>query len=169
MASARSPPPPTPLPSSSSLNTSTTSSSAKSSSSRPASSPTPRQRRFNPDLLRPYLKRLLAAPEITGAVWDRDAEKLVKRAEEISGEVKRRMVDLEPSGYKYLCQVSVSERPRGTLSSTSSSTSSSAGPGAGKAFLSCFWDPTSDSILSEVYQNETVVVTVLAVAVRIGY
>ncbi|KAL7343315.1 hypothetical protein BJY59DRAFT_687744 [Rhodotorula toruloides] len=154
MASARSPPPPAPLPSSSSLNTSSTSSSTQSSSSRPSFSPTPRQRRFNPDLLRPYLKRLLAAPEITSAVWDRDAEKLVKRAEEISAEVKRRMVDLEPSGYKYLCQVSVSERPRGTLSSSSSTnTSSSAGPGAGKAFLSCVWDPNSDAILSEVYQN----------------
>lgn len=126
----------------------------------------------------------------------------MKRAEEISAEVKRRMVgafhfarllrvecvevaradedmgdaDLEPSGYKYLCQVSfvlsapscpevshrltlsssssVSERPRGTLSSSSSTnTSSSAGPGAGKAFLSCVWDPNSDAILSEVYQN----------------
>ncbi|GEM09849.1 hypothetical protein Rt10032_c09g3866 [Rhodotorula toruloides] len=100
-----SPPAPTPFPSSSSLNTSSTS-STNSGSSPPATSPTPRQRRFNPDLLRPYLKRLLAGPEITGAVWDRDAERLVKRAEEMSAEVKRRMADLEPAGYKYLCQVS---------------------------------------------------------------
>ncbi|BGP24917.1 hypothetical protein JCM10295v2_003837 [Rhodotorula toruloides] len=87
-----SPPAPTPFPSSSSLNTSSTS-STNSGSSPPATSPTPRQRRFNPDLLRPYLKRLLAGPEITGAVWDRDAERLVKRAEEMSAEVKRRMAE----------------------------------------------------------------------------
>lgn len=48
--------------------------------------------RFNADLLRPFLKRLVSNPEVTNAVWDRDAEKLVKRAEEMSAEVKRRMV-----------------------------------------------------------------------------
>ncbi|GJN90686.1 hypothetical protein Rhopal_003700-T1 [Rhodotorula paludigena] len=122
-----------------------------------AASPKPR-RDFNAELLRPYLKRLLGAPQITGAVWERDADVLGKRAEEMAGEVKRRMVDLEPAGYKYLCQVSVAERGPGVR-----------GGGAGRAFLSAFWDPTSDVCVSEVYQNDSVVVTILAVAIRIQY
>ncbi|GAA5921840.1 hypothetical protein JCM3775_001850 [Rhodotorula graminis] len=116
------------------------------------------QRAFNGELLRPYLKRLLEAPIITGAVWDRDAQALGKRAKDMAAEVKRRMVDIEPAGYKYLCHVSVTERGQGSASA-----------GAGRAFLSTYWDASSDVCVSEVFQNDSVVVTILAVAIRILY
>ncbi|BGP40314.1 hypothetical protein JCM10450v2_004297 [Rhodotorula kratochvilovae] len=136
-----------------------TASSNTSLSPATSNAASPKLRRdFNPELLRPYLKRLLGAPNITGAVWERDAEMLGKRAEDMAGEVKRRMVDLEPTGYKYLCQVSVAERGPGI-----------AGGGAGRAFLATYWDSASDVCVSEVFQNDSVVVTILAVAIRIQY
>ncbi|GAA5895298.1 hypothetical protein JCM8208_005966 [Rhodotorula glutinis] len=123
----------------------------------PPALPKPR-RAFNGELLRPYLKRLLEAPKITGAVWDRDAQALGKRAEDLAAEVERRMVDIEPTGYKYLCHVSVAERGQGSASA-----------GAGRAFLSTYWDAASDVCVSEVFQNDTIVMTILAVAIRIVY
>ncbi|CEQ39689.1 SPOSA6832_01231 [Sporobolomyces salmonicolor] len=142
-------------------------------------SPPPPRRDFNQTLLRPFIKRILAAPDVTSAVWERDAEILGNRAHEWASEIKKRMVgewsslapaaapeprmltrrqDLEPRGYKYLVTVSVSERG-----------SSSASSGSGRAVLATFWDPLSDVAVSEVFQNDTVVVAVLAVAIRILY
>ncbi|GAA5833540.1 hypothetical protein JCM9279_001553 [Rhodotorula babjevae] len=130
---------------------------ASQPASPPAAPPRPR-RAFNGELLRPYLKRLLEAPSITGAVWDRDAQALGKRAEEMAAEVKRRMIEIEPTGFKYLCHISVTERGQGSASG-----------GAGRAFLSTYWDAASDVCVSEVFQNDSIVVTILAVAIRILY
>ncbi|TNY24654.1 hypothetical protein DMC30DRAFT_412895 [Rhodotorula diobovata] len=67
----------------------------------------------------------------------------------MAGEVKRRMVDLEPTSYKYLFQVSASGA-------------------AGRAFLSTYWDPTTTSACGTTTQD-SVAVTILAVAIRILY
>ncbi|GAA6006793.1 hypothetical protein JCM10207_009098 [Rhodosporidiobolus poonsookiae] len=147
MATAASPPPPD-------------NSSSSSSSPAPA---TQRKRDFPTPLLRSFLKsRILALPEVTSAVWDRDAAALTAtKADEWAAAVRARMVDLEPQGWKYFVQVSVSERPAGASSAPTVP--------AGRAVLSTFWDPASDVCVSEVFQNDTVVVTILAVAIRIQY
>ncbi|GAA5945885.1 hypothetical protein JCM1841_006128, partial [Sporobolomyces salmonicolor] len=112
----------------------------------PPPSPPPPRHDFNQTLLRPFIKRILAAPDVTSAVWERDAEILGNRAHEWASEIKKRMVgewsNLEPRGYKYLVTVSVSERG-----------SSSASSGSGRAVLATFWDPLSDVAVSEVFQN----------------
>ncbi|GAA5915074.1 hypothetical protein JCM5296_000257 [Sporobolomyces johnsonii] len=152
-------PPPAAIPSLPPPPASSSLASPASAPSPPATrSPPPPRRDFNPTLLRPFIKRILAAPEVTAAVWDRDADLLGKRANDWASEIKKRMVDLEPRGYKYLVTVSVSERG-----------SSSASSGSGRAVLATFWDPSSDVAVSEVFQNDTVVIAILAVAIRILY
>ncbi|GAA6042972.1 hypothetical protein JCM8097_000031 [Rhodosporidiobolus ruineniae] len=166
---------PPPVPTAPSADSSSALSSPSSSKPRPFPAP----------LLRSFLRssRLLDSPEVKNAVWERDAGWLSEKAEQWAGEVRGRMCDLEPTGFKYFCQVSVSERPTGhslpsssslALDSPSSSSSrpngtSTSGGGAGRAVLSTFWDPQSDVCVSEVFQNDTVLITVLAVAIRIAY
>ncbi|GAA5979724.1 hypothetical protein JCM21900_005866, partial [Sporobolomyces salmonicolor] len=146
----------------------------------------------NPTLLRPFIERILAAPDVTNAVWERGAEIHGKRAHEWASEIKKRIVDLEPRGYKYLVTVSsvpspspcprlapsvppslsqtnAPPPPPGRCTSVSERGSSSASSGSGRAVLATFWDPSSDVAVSEVFQNDTVVVAVLAVAIRILY
>ncbi|GAA5901205.1 hypothetical protein JCM6882_006143 [Rhodosporidiobolus microsporus] len=143
-----------------------------------SSSSSTKHRPFPTPLLRAFLQqRILAPSNVAHLVWDRDADKLVGSAaggggglaEKWAGEVRQRMSELEPTGWKYLCQVAVSERPPGSSSSSSSLDSPRGTTAAGKAVVSTFWDPSSDVCVSEVFQNDTVVITILAVAVRIQY
>ncbi|GAA5952867.1 hypothetical protein JCM10213_007600 [Rhodosporidiobolus nylandii] len=138
---------------------------SSSTSTSPSRAPTtrPKPRNFPHPLLRSFLRRLLDSPfpSLTSdgqvlssrdSIWERDAEVLQGLAERWAAEVRGRMCELEPHGWKYFCQVSVQQR-------TSHA----------RSVLSTFWDPESDICVSEVFQNDTVLVTIMAVAVRIGY
>ncbi|GAA5820393.1 hypothetical protein JCM11251_005608 [Rhodosporidiobolus azoricus] len=149
------------------------SSSPSSSSPRSPPSTSSNFRSFPTPLLRSFIQSRIFSPSNVGdLVWERDAGRLVGGGgggeggekglvDRWAGEVRARMAELEPTGWKYFCQVAVSERPPGSCSSSSAS--------AGKAVVSTFWDPHSDVCVSEVFQNDTVVITVLAVAIRIQY
>ncbi|GAA6064036.1 hypothetical protein JCM10212_001462 [Sporobolomyces blumeae] len=121
---------------------------------------------FNPVLLRPFLKRIVSQPEIARSTWTRDAAMLMTKAQDWADDVKQRMIDLGPTGYKYLVNVSYGSPLRKLVSERGSSSSTT---GAGRGVLSTFWDPSTDVAVSEVFQNDTVVVTILAVAIRVVY
>ncbi|KAI5476324.1 hypothetical protein MNV49_007837 [Pseudohyphozyma bogoriensis] len=114
-----------------------------------ASSPSPTNsiRTFDADALRPYIRR--AFGRLQNAVWSRDGERSKAWCREIGEEVKAKMMELEPRGYKYLVSCSIIERGAG-----------------GHAHLTAFWDETADCSVSEVFTNDSISCSVLAVAMR---
>ncbi|KAL8279998.1 hypothetical protein RQP46_007579 [Phenoliferia psychrophenolica] len=113
----------------------------------PSLPPPPLNPAFDGELLRPLIRR--AFVRLAGSSWTKDAERSKEWAREIGEDVKRRMMEQEPIGYKYLVSCSIAERGQG-----------------GHGHLTTIWDGTQDVAVSETFTNDTLFCSVLAVAVR---
>ncbi|KAM0752623.1 hypothetical protein T439DRAFT_323247 [Meredithblackwellia eburnea MCA 4105] len=146
--------PPPPLAPALSSSTSTLPSSPSPLSGRStsgASSPVaPPRRPFDGEALRPVIKRTLNRM-LNSTSWARDAERARAWSREIGEEIKKKMIELEPSGYKFFVNCSIAERGSG-----------------GSSNLATFWDERQDVAISETFINDTLFCSVLAVAVRYG-
>jgi len=98
------------------------------------------------------MKRILSS-RLSGSEWGSDKEKLKIWCREIVEEVKKRMVEIEPKGYKYSVTAQVSEN---------------CGQGS-RADLACHWDSEYDCIAQEMFINDSVICTLLAFVIRIQY
>lgn len=88
---------------------------------------------------------------LSGAIWDsHDRARMSAYSREMSDRVKRRMVDIQPRGFKYIVTITLSEN---------------LGQG-GRADMSCHWEET-DVAVQEMFSNESVILVCLAFAIRV--
>lgn len=123
--------------------------SAGTSRASSTASPSPTPRLFDSELLRPHVKA--ACVRLSNSSWGRDSGRVKGWCRDIGEEVKSKMLELEPNGYKFFVSVSISERGQGS-----------------QGHLSAFWDSATDASLSETFTNDSIVCSVLAVAMRYG-
>ncbi|KAG8883054.1 hypothetical protein FRB97_007319 [Tulasnella sp. 331] len=106
--------------------------------------------KFDTDLLRAYVKKLLSTT-LQGHTWDpknRDQHK--SWCKEISERVKDRMLEIQPKGFKYIVTTTVTEN---------------LGQG-GRADMACHWED-SDAVAQEMWMNESIICICLSFAVQI--
>lgn len=114
-----------------------------------AASPGPGTTRFDGEELKMYVKKLLAM-KLGQEAWTTDKERVQGWVKEIGERVKERMVQIQPSGYKYVVLVQVNEnREQG-----------------GRTGMTAHWE-RGDECISEVFYNNTIISTCIALAVRI--
>ncbi|KDN46001.1 hypothetical protein RSAG8_04508, partial [Rhizoctonia solani AG-8 WAC10335] len=107
-------------------------------------------KKFDPDQLRGYMKKLLPST-LQGMVWDpKDRDQSKAWTKEIGERVKARMLEIEPSGFKYVVTTQVNEN---------------LGQG-GRAGLVCHWED-SDTCIQEMYTNDSLICICIAFAIRI--
>ncbi|KAF9649619.1 hypothetical protein BDM02DRAFT_3113434 [Thelephora ganbajun] len=109
----------------------------------------PRQK-FDSEMLKVYMKKLLPAT-LQSSAWpsskDRDQVKLWIK--EIGERVKERMLEIQPSGYKYIVLTQINEN-RGQ---------------GGRADLACHWED-ADTVAQEVYVSDKLICICIALAIR---
>ncbi|CAE6515572.1 unnamed protein product, partial [Rhizoctonia solani] len=106
--------------------------------------------RFDSDQLRGYIKKLLPST-LQGAVWDsKDRDQSKAWTKEIGERVKARMLEIEPSGFKYVVTTQINEN---------------LGQG-GRAGLVCHWED-SDACIQEMHTNDSLICICIAFAIRI--
>ncbi|WVQ76525.1 hypothetical protein IAR50_006195 [Cryptococcus sp. DSM 104548] len=109
---------------------------------------TPRPR-FPVDSLRSWTKDLLAST-LTNVSWDPENKaKMREVGKGISDKIKSRMVELEPNGFKYIVQSTLTEN---------------LGQG-GRGDMACHWEE-GDVAVQEMFSNDTLIFFVIAYAVR---
>ncbi|CAE6491539.1 unnamed protein product [Rhizoctonia solani] len=107
-------------------------------------------KKFDPDQLRSYMKKLLPST-LQGMVWDsKDRDQSKAWTKEIGDRVKARMLEIEPSGFKYVVTTQINEN---------------LGQG-GRAGLVCHWED-SDACIQEMYTNDSLICICIAFAIRI--
>ncbi|KAF8520090.1 hypothetical protein JB92DRAFT_2709531 [Gautieria morchelliformis] len=122
---------------------------AASNASR-SSAPSPSRPKFDSNLLRAYMKKLLSST-LAGAAWPelKDKDKVKQWCKEIGERVKERAVEIEPRGFKYMVTTQINEN---------------LGQG-GRADLVCHWED-SDAVAQEVFANDSLICVCIAFAVR---
>ncbi|KAL1410952.1 hypothetical protein Q8F55_001895 [Vanrija albida] len=112
-----------------------------------SASPRPK---FPADQLRPFIRTLLSKTLVKVA-WDStDRSRMAFYSKELCERIKQRMVEIEPKGYKFIVTSTFSEN----LGQ------------AGRADLSCHWED-ADSAIQEMYSNDTLMVVIIAYAIRV--
>ncbi|CUA73739.1 hypothetical protein RSOLAG22IIIB_01256 [Rhizoctonia solani] len=107
-------------------------------------------KKFDSDQLRGYVKKLLPST-LQGMVWDsKDRDQSKAWTKEIGERVKARMLEIEPSGFKYIVTTQINEN---------------LGQG-GRAGLACHWED-SDACIQEMYTNDSLICICIAFAIRI--
>ncbi|CAE6347305.1 unnamed protein product [Rhizoctonia solani] len=107
-------------------------------------------KKFDSDQLRGYIKKLLPST-LQGAVWDsKDRDQSKAWTKEIGERVKARMLEIEPSGFKYVVTTQINEN---------------LGQG-GRAGLVCHWED-SDACIQEMHTNDSLICICIAFAIRI--
>jgi len=110
----------------------------------------PARQKFPSDQLRPYMKTLLNKLMV-GASWDSgDKPRMSAYSKELADRIKQRMIEIQPQGFKYIVTATVSEN----LGQ------------AGRADISCHWEDT-DAAVQEMWSNDSIIVVVVAYAVRV--
>ncbi|KAF8974409.1 hypothetical protein BDZ97DRAFT_20928 [Flammula alnicola] len=111
-----------------------------------ASSPRPK---FDSDLLRAYMKKLLSSTLQTSAWPDAKERDRVKGwMKEIGERVKERMLEIQPRGFKYVVLTQISEN-RGQ---------------GGRADIVCHWED-GDVVAQEMYYNDSLICVCIALAI----
>ncbi|CAO1613575.1 unnamed protein product [Parajaminaea phylloscopi] len=110
------------------------------------SSPRPR---FNTEQLTRGVRTILQAQFAAVDAWPRDKEQQRQMTRAVCEQVKHKMLEIEPRGFKYVVQVQLVEN---------------LGQG-GRADLSCHWED-SDTVIQDMYINDALVCTVSAFAIR---
>ncbi|KAJ7638647.1 hypothetical protein FB45DRAFT_903448 [Roridomyces roridus] len=114
-----------------------------------AASPAPRPV-FDADLLKVYTKTLLSTT-LNNAVWpdSKDRDKVKAWIKEIDERVKTRMLEIQPTGFKYIVLTQINEN---------------LGQG-GRADMACHWEDC-DSVIQELFSNASLICICIAFAVR---
>ncbi|KDQ64798.1 hypothetical protein JAAARDRAFT_145920 [Jaapia argillacea MUCL 33604] len=114
-----------------------------------AASPRPK---FDSDLLKAYMKKLLQTTLQT-AVWPdvRDRPRVKEWMKDIGERVKERMLEIQPRGFKYIVLTQINEN---------------LGQG-GRADMVCHWED-SDVVAQEVFFNDSIICVCIAFAIRSG-
>ncbi|ETW84327.1 hypothetical protein HETIRDRAFT_123936 [Heterobasidion irregulare TC 32-1] len=114
-----------------------------------SNAPSPRPK-FDSDLLKAYVKKLLSTT-LQGASWPeaRDRDRVRAWMKEIGERVKERMIEIEPRGFKYIVLTQINEN---------------LGQG-GRADMICHWED-SDTVVQEVLVNDSLICICIAFAVR---
>ncbi|KAL1723532.1 hypothetical protein EV715DRAFT_246119 [Schizophyllum commune] len=145
----RSPPPLSPSPRLGSSQSSPRLPGLSLSSRQSNASPIPRPQ-FDADLLRAYMKKLLATT-LLNASWPeaKDRDRVKAWMKEIGERVKERMVEIQGKGFKYVVLTQINEN---------------LGQG-GRADLVCHWED-SDIVAQEVFTNHSLICICIAFAIR---
>ncbi|KAG7097138.1 hypothetical protein E1B28_004516 [Marasmius oreades] len=112
-----------------------------------ASSPRPK---FDSDLLKTYIKRLLPLT-LQSARWPeaKDRDQVKSWMKEIGERVKGRMMEIQPKGFKYIVLTQINEN---------------LGQG-GRADMVGHWED-SDTVSQEVFVNDSLICICIAFAIR---
>ncbi|KAF8528908.1 hypothetical protein BU17DRAFT_80058 [Hysterangium stoloniferum] len=115
-----------------------------------STAPSPNRPKFDANLLRSYMKKLLSST-LASAAWPelKDKDKVRQWCTEIGERVKERAVEIEPAGFKYMVTTQIYEN---------------LGQG-GRADLVCHWED-SDTVVQEVFTNDSLICVCIAFAVR---
>ncbi|KAJ7095226.1 hypothetical protein B0H15DRAFT_98253 [Mycena belliarum] len=116
-----------------------------------AASPAPPPRRtFDADLLKVYTKTLLSTT-LHSAVWPdaKERDKVKAWIKEIGDRVKTRMLEIQPTGFKYVVLTQINEN---------------LGQG-GRADMACHWED-SDTVVQELFSNDSLICICIAFAIR---
>ncbi|KJA30125.1 hypothetical protein HYPSUDRAFT_126350 [Hypholoma sublateritium FD-334 SS-4] len=110
--------------------------------------PSPRPK-FDADLLRAYMKKLLSSTLQT-ATWPepKERERVKAWMKEIGERVKERMLEIEPRGFKYVVLTQINEN-RGQ---------------GGRGDIVCHWED-SDIVAQEMYYNDSLICLCIALAI----
>ncbi|KAF7301413.1 hypothetical protein MIND_00706600 [Mycena indigotica] len=123
--------------------------SLRSPSRSAAASPIPRPS-FDADLLKNYTKALLSTTLQTAAWPDaKDRDKVKGWMKEIGERVKTRMLEIRPTGFKYIVMTQINEN---------------LGQG-GRADMVCHWED-SDIVVQEMFSNDSLICICVAFAIR---
>lgn len=103
---------------------------------------------FDTELLRAYMKKLLQAT-LQHAVWPRDRDQVKSWMKDIKERVKDRMLEIQPSGFKYIVLVQISENLNQ----------------GGRADMVSHWED-GDACIHELFYNDSIICTCMALVVR---
>ncbi|KAJ6629153.1 hypothetical protein B0H10DRAFT_1777024 [Mycena sp. CBHHK59/15] len=111
--------------------------------------PSPRPT-FDTDLLKVYTKTLLSTT-LHAAVWPdaKERDRVKAWIKEIGDRVKTRMVEIQPTGFKYIVLTQINEN---------------LGQG-GRADMACHWED-SDTVVQEMFSNDSLICICIAFAIR---
>ncbi|KDR83552.1 hypothetical protein GALMADRAFT_219373 [Galerina marginata CBS 339.88] len=111
-----------------------------------ASSPRPK---FDSDLLKAYMKKLLSST-LQSSSWpdSKDRERVKAWMKEVGERVKERMLEIQPRGFKYVVLTQISEN-RGQ---------------GGRADIVCHWED-GDVVAQEMYYNDSLICVCIALAI----
>ncbi|KAF8211300.1 hypothetical protein K438DRAFT_1807079 [Mycena galopus ATCC 62051] len=112
-------------------------------------SPSPRPT-FDSDLLKVYTKTLLSTT-LHSAIWPeiKERDKVKAWIKEIGDRVKTRMLEIQPTGFKYIVLTQINEN---------------LGQG-GRADMACHWED-SDAVVQEMFSNDSLICICIAFAIR---
>ncbi|KAG6329659.1 hypothetical protein ID866_9428 [Astraeus odoratus] len=113
-----------------------------------AASPNPTRPAFDTELLRTYMKKLLQTT-LQNAVWTNDRDQLKSWMKDIKERIKDRMVEIQPTGFKYIVLVQISENLNQ----------------GGRADMISHWED-GDACINELFFNDSIICTCIALAVR---
>ncbi|KAF8165165.1 hypothetical protein B0H34DRAFT_793585 [Crassisporium funariophilum] len=113
-----------------------------------SSAPSPRPK-FDGDLLKAYIKKLLSSTLQTSAWPDpKEKERVKSWMKEIGERVKERMLEIQPRGFKYVVLTQINEN-RGQ---------------GGRADIVCHWED-GDVVAQEMYYNDSLICVCIALAI----
>ncbi|KAI9574977.1 hypothetical protein HD554DRAFT_2201895 [Boletus coccyginus] len=113
-----------------------------------ATSPRPVRPTFDTELLRTYMKKLLQTT-LQHAIWSSDREQVKSWMKDIKERVKDRMIEIQPSGFKYIVLVQINENLNQ----------------GGRADMISHWED-GDACIHELFYNDSIICTCIALAVR---
>ncbi|KAH8916915.1 hypothetical protein BT69DRAFT_1287200 [Atractiella rhizophila] len=117
--------------------------------SSPPPPPAPPLQKFPVDTLRPHIHRILHSKFSSSASYNADRT----WCKEVAEDIKKRMLEAAPKGWKFVVLVEVTEN---------------AGQG-GKLDLAGHWDREWDVAITENLITDKIIVSVIALALRVQY
>ncbi|KAF8897370.1 hypothetical protein BD779DRAFT_1667360 [Infundibulicybe gibba] len=110
--------------------------------------PSPKQK-FDADLLKAYIKKLLSST-LQNHAWPepKERERVGEWIKEIGERVKERMREIQPRGFKYIVLTQINEN---------------LGQG-GRADVACHWEDT-DMVAQEMFSNDSLICICIAFAI----
>ncbi|KIO34027.1 hypothetical protein M407DRAFT_240872 [Tulasnella calospora MUT 4182] len=115
----------------------------------PSNAPTPTRPKFDVELLKSYMKKLISTT-LEKERWDsKDKDKQRAWCKEISERVKGRMLEIQPKGFKFIVTTIINEN---------------LGQG-GRADMASHWEDC-DTVAQEMWANDSLICICLAFAIQ---